>query len=68
MNVVNVAIIVYIVVLIPGGIRARRCPADGVVGCWCSLDSYIECNETYTGEDIPGFREYNNIYDWVSYT
>ena len=65
MNVVYLSILVYIVILLPCIISDTRCPADGIVGCWCGSNS-INCRRDYTGEDVPVFSKSNTTYHEVS--
>ena len=66
MNVVYLTTLVSIVILLHYVISDTRCPADGIVGCWCS-GNHIECNRDYTGDDVPVFSNSNDVYEWVSY-
>ena len=67
MNVVNLLIIISILILLPSSIGdTAKCPADDIVGCSC-YSNRIHCRRDYTGDDIPIFRRYNEVYDEVSY-
>ena len=67
MNVVYLTTLVSIVILQHCVISDTRCPAAGIVGCWCSDDDYIDCSSGYTGDDIPVFSNSNKVYMRVSH-
>ena len=67
MNVVYLTTLVSIVILLHYVISDTRCPADGIVGCWCSGDDGIDCRSGYTGDDVPVFSNSSDVYKWVSY-
>ena len=67
MNVVYLTTLVSIVILQHCVISDTRCPAAGIVGCWCSGDDYIGCSSGYTGDEVPVFSNSSEVYEWVSY-
>ena len=68
MNVVYITTLVSIVILLHCVISDTRCPADGIVGCECSvIVNAIDCRNEYTGVDIPVFSNSSEFYQWVSH-
>ena len=67
MNVVHLIIIVFVVILIPISISDMKCPYDGIMRCGFETKYGIYCSRDYTGDDIPTYRRYNEVYDGVSY-